>query len=148
MKTFLFALSTLALTLSADADPAAGKNAYMTCMACHGADGKGMKAGTNLMAPSLAGSKLATGDAAVLIKIILKGIAKEDAKYMMVMAPLEAAYPDDQKLADVVNYVRTSFGNKASAVTADEVKKIREAAKDIKGPLKRTDLVKEEEKKK
>jgi mono/diheme cytochrome c family protein len=31
----------------------------------------------------------------------------------------------DQKIADVLTYVRNSFGNKASAVTAPEVKKVR-----------------------
>lgn len=140
MKSLLITSATLAISLAAHADDAAGKVAYATCMACHGQDGKGMKAGENLMAPSLAGSKIATGDPATLIKVILKGIAKEDNKYMMVMAPLEAAYEDDQKLADVVNYVRTSFGNSAEKVTAAQVKKIREAAKDIKKPLKRAEL--------
>jgi len=146
MKTLLTAATALALTLTSNADPAAGKNAYMTCMACHGADGKGVKAGANLMAPTLAGSKIVTGDTTTLVKIILKGIAKEDQKYMMVMAPLEAAYPDDQKLSDVVNYVRTSFGNEASTVTADEIKKIRAEVKDVKGPLKRADITPEEPK--
>jgi mono/diheme cytochrome c family protein len=31
----------------------------------------------------------------------------------------------DQEIADVLSYVRNSFGNKASAVTAREVKKVR-----------------------
>ena len=35
----------------------------------------------------------------------------------------------DQQIADVLTYVRKSFGNKASAVTATEVKKVRAANK-------------------
>ena len=33
---------------------------------------------------------------------------------------------DDQEVADVVNFVRTSWGNQSSTVTAAQVKKIRE----------------------
>jgi len=35
----------------------------------------------------------------------------------------------DQEIADVLTYVRNSFGNKASAVTPEEVAKIRAANK-------------------
>ena len=44
-------------------------------------------------------------------------------KYNGVMAP----HPDltDQEIADVLTYVRNSFGNKASAVTAAQVKAVR-----------------------
>jgi mono/diheme cytochrome c family protein len=35
----------------------------------------------------------------------------------------------DQEIADVLTYVRSSFGNKASAVTAAEVKTIRAKTK-------------------
>lgn len=115
-------------------------------MACHGADGKGLKAGEKLMAPPLGGSKFVNGKPEVLAKIILKGIQKEDQNYLGIMAPLEAAF-DDQKLADVMNYVRNSFGNKSETkITAEDAKKYREAAKDVKAPLKRADLEKEETK--
>jgi mono/diheme cytochrome c family protein len=39
------------------------------------------------------------------------------------MAPLD--YLNEKQIADVLTYVRTSFGNKASAVTAEDVKKTR-----------------------
>ena len=35
----------------------------------------------------------------------------------------------DQQIADVLTYVRNSFGNKAAAVTAGEVKAIRATSK-------------------
>jgi mono/diheme cytochrome c family protein len=56
------------------------------------------------------------------------------------MAPLEAAFPDDEKLAAVMTYVRNSFGNSASVVTAADVKKFREQWKDIKAPVTRAKL--------
>ena len=39
------------------------------------------------------------------------------------------AYLTDQQIADILTYVRNSFGNKASAVTAGEVKAVRGGAK-------------------
>ena len=56
------------------------------------------------------------------------------------MAPLEAAYADDQKLADVMTYVRQSFGNEAGAVTKEEAAKYREQWKDTKEPVTRAKL--------
>ncbi len=99
-----------------------GKANFMTCVACHGMDGKGMKpTPTMVFAPSLAGSKLATGDPEVFTQIVLKGIKKEGTEYMQIMAPLEATL-DDAKLASALTYVRNSFGNKASAITPEQIK--------------------------
>ena len=99
-----------------------GKTNFMTCVACHGMDGKGMKPAPNMVfAPSLAGSKLATGDPEIFTQIVMKGIKKEGTEYMQIMAPLEASL-DDAKLASALTYVRNSFGNKASAITAEQIK--------------------------
>ena len=117
-----------------------GKTNFMTCVACHGMDGKGMKpAPTMVFAPSLAGSKLAIGDPEVFTQIVLKGIQKEGTEYMQVMAPLEAGL-DDPKLASVLTYVRNSFGNKASAITPEQVKTWRAKHKDRKQPYSRAEL--------
>jgi len=40
------------------------------------------------------------------------------------MAAMGAALPDED-LAGVLGYIRTAWGNKAGAVTADDIKKIR-----------------------
>lgn len=137
-KTILTTVAAgLALIASAHAD---GKAAYGMCAACHGADGKGLPLGAKKMAPSLAGSKIATGDASVLALAILKGIKKEGAEYIGIMAPLEAAYADDQKLADVMTFVRQSFDNKAAAVTKEDAAKYRAKWKDIKEPVTRAKL--------
>lgn len=110
------------------------------CSACHGADGKGLQVGVKKMAPTLAGSAVANGDPSVLALTILKGIKKEGAEYLGVMAPLEAVYADDQKLADVMTYVRQSFGNKAAAVTKEDAAKFRAQWKDVKEPVTRAKI--------
>lgn len=92
------------------------------------------------MAPSLVNSKVVNGDPSVLALVILKGIKKEGTEYMGVMAPLEAAYTDDKKLAAVMNYVRQSFGNKAAAVTAEDVAKFRAKWKEETAPVTRAKL--------
>lgn len=121
-------------------DNAAGKAAFATCQACHGADGKGVAIGDKKMAAPLSGSKIVNGDASVFALAVLKGIKQEGTTYMVPMAPLEAVYTDDKKLAAVLTYVRQSFGNKAKAVTADEVAKFRTQWKDQKEPVTRAKL--------
>ncbi|BDS08857.1 hypothetical protein NT6N_38970 [Oceaniferula spumae] len=140
-------IAALGVASAAAEENAAGKAAYVTCSACHNADGKGLPIGDKKMAPSLAGSKVVNGDPAVLALVIMKGIKKEGAEYMGVMAPLEALYADNQKFADVLTYVRQSFGNTASAVTAEDVAKFREQWKDEKDPVTRAKLAELEKKK-
>jgi mono/diheme cytochrome c family protein len=127
MKPFLPFLLLVTLTGSVLAAEPAPVASYAICSACHAPDGKGLNAGTPMpMAPSLSGSKLATaGDGEVLAAIILNGIQKEDTKYLGVMAPLGAMFTDDQ-FAEVITYVRSAFGNTASAVTVDQAKAWRE----------------------
>jgi mono/diheme cytochrome c family protein len=100
---------------------------YALCAACHGPDGKGLNAGGPIpMAPPLAGSKLVmAGDGELAASIIFTGIAKEDAKYLGMMAPLGAMMKDED-MAAVLTFVRSNFGNAAPAVTADQVKIWRE----------------------
>ncbi len=117
-----------------------GQQNFATCMACHGADGKGLKAGPMLMAPTIVGSKLLLAeDPSVPITILLRGIAKEDAKYAGMMAPLGGAL-DDEKLAAILTYARNTFGNSASAITAEQVAKIRKENEGKTAMLKRSEL--------
>jgi len=137
LKFFLLPTTILTFSMTwASADDAEktrqielGKKNYITCSACHGMDGKGLKAGPMVMAPSLVGSKLLLGDPELAVAIVLNGIQKEDAKYAGLMAPLGAAF-DDEKLAAVLTYVRNSFGNTAPAISVEQVKDIREKYKD------------------
>ena len=117
-----------------------GQATFATCIACHGPDGKGLKpAPTIVFAPSLVGSPLALGDPEVFAQIVMKGIKKEGTEYLQIMAPLEATL-DDEKLSSVLTYVRNSFGNKASAITAAQVKEWRAKHKDRKDSYSRAEL--------
>lgn len=100
-----------------------GKQVYLEqCLACHQVDGLGVQG----MNPPLVKTKEVLGEKAALIKIVLNGMQGVDIggeEYHGVMAP----HPDltDQQIADVLTYVRSGFGNKASAVTAVQVKTVR-----------------------
>lgn len=93
------------------------------CMACHQANGSGVP---NLF-PPLIKTRYVLGDKKNLIPIVLKGLTGEitvgDATYNGVMPPHN--FLTDQQIADVLTYVRNSFGNKAAAVTVPEVKALR-----------------------
>ena len=133
------------LTPAADApiDPAvmeAGKTAFMLCMACHGANGEGGLAG-----PPLANSEWVKGPVSNLIRIQLRGLTgpitvngKVYDNFPAGMAPL--AFQDDNTVAAVLTYVRNSFGNKASAVSPEQVKMLRSEVG--KPPLTEADLAK------
>ena len=104
-----------------------GKRVYeQVCGICHGNDGAG-KPG---QAPPLAGSEwvLAKGDNR-LAHIPLAGLSGplkvEGKEWNLNMAAMGVALTDAD-LAAVLTYMRTSWGNKAGEVTADEVKKIRD----------------------
>lgn len=97
-----------------------GKNLYeQNCLACHQADGSGVP-GLN---PPLTKTKWVLGDKKQLIAVLLNGMDEEieidGEPYHNVMPPLN--YLSDQEIADVLTYVRNSFTNKASTVTAAEV---------------------------
>ncbi len=112
---------------------ATGKSTFATCAACHGPDGKGIKTGPMLMAPSLSGSELLLGDPDAPILVVLKGIKKEGMDYIGQMLPLGML--TDEQLAGVLTYTRNSFGNSAPAVTPEMVKAAREKFSDVDAPL-------------
>ncbi|HEY4334931.1 MAG TPA: cytochrome c [Puia sp.] len=104
-----------------------GKQVFLAqCLACHMADGLGVQG----MNPPLAKTKQVLGDKPTLIKIVLngmQGVEIDGEDYHGVMAPHRDL--SDQEVADVLTYVRNSFGNKASAVAAAQVKTIRATTK-------------------
>jgi len=112
----------------AAAAAARGKKVYETmCGICHGNDGLG-KPG---QAPPLAGSEwVLTKGFDRLTRIPLAGlsgpmqVAGKD--WNLAMAPMGAAM-SDADLAAVLTYIRTSWGNQAGEVNADDVKAIRAA---------------------
>lgn len=93
------------------------------CLTCHQADGYGVP---NLN-PPLIKTTYVLGDKAKLAHIVLAGLQEpveiNGDEYRQHM-PAQA-YLTDQQVADVLTYVRNSFGNKASAVQVAEVKAVR-----------------------
>ena len=107
---------------------AAGQQLYSrVCITCHQKDGGGVPR----LNPPLIRTDYVLGDKSRLIQIVLKGLNKpieiEDEMYTNPM-PAQAAL-SDQQIADVLTYVRNSFGNKASAISPSEVKAIRAKTK-------------------
>ena len=102
-----------------------GKAIYLSrCLACHQIDGGGVP---HLNAPLDGASAVIAADKAKLIRIVLKGYSDRveiDGEYY---SNNMAAHADlnNQQVADVLTYIRNSWSNKATAVTAAEVKAIR-----------------------
>lgn len=98
-----------------------------TCSACHQADGKGSAA---LHVPPLAGSDwVLTEGPNRVIRIGLNGLAGpvtvSGQSFGEAQMPVFKTALSDEQVADVLTYVRKSWGNKAGAVTAAQVKAIR-----------------------
>lgn len=90
-----------------------------SCVSCHQPDGYGVQN----MNPPLIKTSYVLGDKTRLINILLKGLSHQEIDgnmYQNVMPSHD--FLTDQQIADVLTYVRNSFGNKASAVTEPEVK--------------------------
>lgn len=97
-----------------------GKEVYtMQCQNCHMDNGQGME-GVN---PPVAKTSYLK-DTKKNIGIILNGqtgeITVNGEKYDAIMRPLN--YLDNKQIADVLNYIRNSWGNKYSIVTPAQVK--------------------------
>jgi cytochrome c oxidase cbb3-type subunit 2 len=97
-----------------------GEQLYMqTCAACHQANGLGLVGAF----PPLAGSSIVNDkNPELMIQIILQGYdARPDYATMVGFADQLT----DEEIAAIANHEKTSWGNKAPEITADEVKKIR-----------------------
>jgi len=106
-----------------------GQKLYVQrCMACHQEDGSGVPR----LNPPLIKTTYVLGSKSRLINIILNGLDEEieiDGEFYSNPMPPFGSLMKDQEIADVLTYVRNSFQNKASAVTAEEVKKLRAGTK-------------------
>ncbi len=105
---------------------APGKAVYETnCLACHQIDGSGVPQ----LTPSLIKSKYVAGDKAKLITIVLKGLQDTEIDGQMYdnpMPPFE--HLSDEEIANLLTYVRSSFGNSAGPVKTADVVKTRKTA--------------------
>ena len=130
MKPLIISLGMLALGMVCHGQAAKpgqmenGKKLYAkNCLHCHQADGSGVP-GLN---PPLVKTDWVTGDKKRLIRVILEGlndpIIVNDEEYANPMPP--QPHLTDDEVADILTYIRASWGNKASAVHANEVKHLR-----------------------
>jgi mono/diheme cytochrome c family protein len=99
-----------------------GKSVYKTnCLSCHMAEGEGLE-GTF---PPLAKTGRLS-DKGRLVNIIFNGLSGpiivKDVEYDNEMNPLNLT---DQQAADVLNYIRNSWGNKGAMIQVSEIKDLK-----------------------
>ncbi len=107
------------------AEMAAGKALYdRACVACHEADGGGAP---RIYPPLPGNANLQSADPASTLRILLDGAQTVTTQ----RAPNKGSMPgyarqwSDQEIADVTNYIRSSWGNAASLVSPAQVAKAR-----------------------
>ncbi len=115
--------STGSSNASGTTSAAAGPGATVfsqNCSGCHGATGTGVPGAF----PPLAGNPVVTGDPAKVISIVRNGlkvpIEVKGQSYNGTMPPWKVTLTN-QQIADVITYIRSAWGNKASAVTEAQV---------------------------
>ncbi|MBM3178616.1 MAG: cytochrome c [Bacteroidetes bacterium] len=106
-----------------DKSLAAGREIYlMNCQSCHMEQGEGLEG----VYPPLAKSDYLMADKTRAIQQILKGVSGPiTVNGLEYNAEMQGFSFSDQELADLLNYIRNSFGNKGGATTIDEVRKAR-----------------------
>lgn len=118
---------------------AIGAAMYNNCIACHGDKGQGPPVVmTPPMAPVLAGSAFVNGPTERLVMILLNGIQQE-GRYLGIMVSMKPIM-DDEKMAAVLTYIRSNFGNSAPPVTTEQVKAARLKYEGRATPFLRSEL--------
>ena len=124
-----------------------GKAVFMqTCMACHQPTGLGIPGAF----PPFDGSEYVQGDTKRLVALVIKGymgpITVKGVNFNNILIAVDTQFPilkENAKLADVLNYIRTAWSNKAdTAITADFIQKVRVEFKDRTTPWNAEDLAK------
>ena len=93
------------------------------CNVCHQKDAGGIPG----MYPPLAKNKVVSGDKGPLIEILLNGMSGEIEVNGEIYNGVMASYRtlSDKELADVLNYLRSGFGNSGDEILPDDVKALR-----------------------
>jgi mono/diheme cytochrome c family protein len=104
-----------------------GAQAYAAnCASCHQANGQGAAGAF----PPLAGSDIVAGDPAKMIHVVkygLTGPVEIAGKTYNGQMPAWSPQINDANIASVITYVRSSWGNHATAVTPSEVTAVTNA---------------------
>lgn len=109
---------------------AEGETIYTAvCAACHQATGTGLPGAF----PPLAGSDWVTGPEEKIILPVLHGLVGEiivNGETWNGAMPAQGATLDDRKIAAVISYIRSAWGNSAPPITPESVTTLREKFKD------------------
>lgn len=117
------------------------------CVTCHQGTGLGM---LNFY-PPLVSSPWVTGSEERLIKLTLhglwgpmevNGVTYDPAKGVPPMTAFKAIL-NDEEIAAVLTFVRNTWGNRASVISPEQVKAVREATKDMQMFIKPEELLKQ-----
>jgi mono/diheme cytochrome c family protein len=143
----LLALAALVMILcpgragAQEAGPAAGQKVYsQVCQGCHAENGEGNPG----VYPPLNGSEWVASPPQRLVNILLHGltgpvmVAGEEYKGLM---PAWGGALKDPEIAAVATYIRSAWGNFASAITPAEVAAIRESSRSRAAPWTAEELV-------
>lgn len=108
------------------------------CFTCHGLDGRGTSVDgptpNSFLAPALADSKTVLGHRDGLIRALLHGVTGpvNGKTFQGQMIPM--ADNNDAWVADVLSYVRGSFGNSATFIEPKDVARVRKETESRKTP--------------
>ncbi|MDQ6738043.1 MAG: cytochrome c [Gemmatimonadota bacterium] len=134
--------STQAVIPTAPGAAAGGANGaelFTRCAACHQASGLGVPGAY----PPLSGSEWLVNNPEVPIRIVLHGlqgpITVKNTSFNNAMTPFGDQL-SDAEIAAIISYERSSWGNSASKVTAEQVASARAATKTQTAPWKPDEL--------
>ncbi|MFT5497818.1 MAG: putative membrane-bound dehydrogenase-like protein [Kiritimatiellia bacterium] len=122
---------------------------FKHCVDCHGSDGKGMQVpGTELyLAPPLADSKRVAGAPEQLVPVLINGLVGpiEGKTYQAgFMTPAKAlGIERDDRLAEVLSYIRYAWEQKGGPIDAETVKTLRKKHEGRVAPWTEAELSKE-----
>lgn len=140
-KSTFVASDITALALKAGHDESRGAQLYLdNCNACHRSDARS----NGVVFPALAGNPTVLSDNPTsLIRLILAGSALPSTR----LAPSNLGMPafgwrlSDEETAQLVTFVRQSWGNQAPAASADAVAKVRKLVDKETEPTQKTAAV-------
>lgn len=126
----------------ASADQVSGQQTFQLCATCHQPNGQGLPGAY----PPLAGGEYANAsNPAVPILIVMNGIqgpvTVKGQQFNGVMPAYGTGVElSDETVAAVLTYVRSSWGNSASAITEEDVEKVRKTPREATGPVTAAEL--------
>ena len=125
-KEFLYKKAEKEIAANGAENKVDGKALFTAnCQACHQANGEGLKGAF----PSLKGSPIVNGDNLELyVDIIMNGYDAR-AEYGVMAAVGTNMEFNENQVAAIINYERSSWGNKGKTVTPQEIKKIMDFIK-------------------